>query len=189
MVGRVNIHHWILSPIQPLCSLIFQQHHHHHHAWREDPYNDRPIYNTLKQRLHMYRPNYRYFYLYTLGNHSRAPWSISTCYLFELMQVLDLLITFTFINSDIFFQFLWPLVDKIAIWKQILHLLSKHVSWTGLRGGLRKTKTKTSKVSHLQETAPQIFHTASNWLTLGEGCIGFLINSFSCLNPCLVLFY
>ena len=29
----------------------------------------------------------RYFYLYTLGNHSTSPWSVSTCYLFELMQV------------------------------------------------------------------------------------------------------
>ena len=31
--------------------------------------------------------------------------------------------------------------------------------------------------SHFQETAPQIFHTASNWLTLGEDFIQFLIIS------------
>ena len=36
----------------------------------------------------------RYFYLYTLGNHSTSPWSVSTCYLFELMQVENILLLF-----------------------------------------------------------------------------------------------
>ena len=38
----------------------------------------------------------RYFYLYTLGNHSKSPWSVSTCYLFELMQVEILSFFLTF---------------------------------------------------------------------------------------------
>ena len=46
----------------------------------------------------------RYFYLYTLGNHSTSPWSVSTCYLFELMQVENI----WFLIFLILFYFWFP---------------------------------------------------------------------------------
>ena len=59
-----------------------------------------------------------------------------------LCQAVDVFRKTIVIGSSVFFQFLWPLLGKIAIWQKILHLFP-HNMFRGLascsRGGFDKT--------------------------------------------------
>ena len=62
------------------------------------------------------------------------------------------------LNSSVFFQFLWPLLGKIAIWQNILHLFP-HNMFRGLascsRGGFEMTDNTFQQTKDVEVFCPQ----------------------------------
>ena len=88
-------------------------------------------------------------------------------------------------NPSVFFQFLWPLLGKIAILQKILHLLFSHDMFRQLvscsRGGLFKTEetflqTKTVEIFWPQKVKVGVKRFDKNMVLKNWTPMGFLLH-------------